>query len=171
VPGAGEPAGGSIGRPREPEAGPVGWGRPPAPPPEGPGLPPPGPGVPSTGEPPYGPGLPPPGSGVPSSGEPAAPSPYGPWYPPAPGYPPYPAYPPAPNNGMAIAALVLGILGLTCMGPIAGVPAMVCGVLALRAKQSAPVAWAGVIIGALATLAGLVILGLMALPILAEGNF
>ena len=46
-----------------------------------------------------------------------APHPGGP-YPPGPPYPPYPQ--PTQENGMAIASLVLGILGVCCVAPFVG---------------------------------------------------
>ena len=52
---------------------------------------------------------------------------------------PYPggSYQPAPReNGMGTAALVLGILGLLCLGPIGSVPAIVFGRIGItRADQ------------------------------------
>jgi hypothetical protein len=47
-----------------------------------------------------------------------------PQYPNAPGYN---AYPPAPQNGLGTAALVLGILGFVCIGPIGSILAIVFG--------------------------------------------
>lgn len=57
--------------------------------------------------------------------------------PPAPPTPPASPVPPvggapSPNNGLAIAALVLGILTFVCLGPIAGVLAIIFGFLGLK---------------------------------------
>jgi len=53
--------------------------------------------------------------------------------------PPQPSiFPHAPkNSGVAIAALVLGILSLVCLGPLAGVLAIICGVIALNSINKA----------------------------------
>jgi len=63
--------------------------------------------------------------------------------------------PPAPTSAMAITALVLGILGWMCFGPIAGIAAMIVGALALwdirasRGKKSGAIlAWVGLSSGA-----------------------
>jgi hypothetical protein len=81
-------------------------------------------------------------------------------------------YQPAPGNGLAVASLVLGILGIAaCLGPITGLPAIVCGFLAIRAKQPAGLAVAGLITGLLATLGGLVVLAMLALPYLMGGTW
>ena len=34
------------------------------------------------------------------------------------------------GNGLAVASMVLGILGILCLGPLAAVPAIICGHLA-----------------------------------------
>jgi hypothetical protein len=79
-------------------------------------------------QPPYGPPpVPQPGYGPP----PAQPPPYGP---PPPGYappgypPPYP--PPPPNNGLAVASLVMGIAGLTFVPILASIGAIITGIMA-----------------------------------------
>jgi hypothetical protein len=43
--------------------------------------------------------------------------------------PPFPTEPPR-IDGLATAALVLGLLALFCLGPLAGLPAIVCGITA-----------------------------------------
>ncbi|MFY1634358.1 DUF4190 domain-containing protein [Solwaraspora sp. WMMB335] len=86
--GSPDPAGSISGQPSSPGGYPAGVGSPPA---EIPGLPP---GYPAASHP---------GGGYPATG-----------YPP-PGYPtgyPYPVAPPVPMNGRAIAALVLGVIGI-----------------------------------------------------------
>ena len=65
--------------------------------------------------------------------------------------------PPAPpagggTNGLAIASLVLGILALLCLGPITGIPGVICGHMALgqirRSGQGGRgLAIAGLVIG------------------------
>ncbi len=100
----------------------------PQPPPQGVYPPPPGygpsPGAPGYGPPPgqpgYGPGYGQPGYGQPGYGQP-------------PGYPPYPpAYliPNPPNNGLAIASMVLGIAGLVMIFIIGPILALVFGYIA-----------------------------------------
>lgn len=45
---------------------------------------------------------------------------------------PMPAGAPAQkNNGLAITSLVLGILSFVCLGCVAGIPAVICGHMAL----------------------------------------
>jgi len=56
--------------------------------------------------------------------------------------PPEPQAPAAPaagggTNGLAIASLILGILSIVCLGILAGIPAIICGHMALkRIKES-----------------------------------
>jgi hypothetical protein len=62
-----------------------------------------------------------------------------------------------PRNGIATAALVLGLVGL-CLGCLTGLPAVVCGVVGLsragdRGGVGRGAAIAGLVLGALATLA------------------
>jgi hypothetical protein len=41
------------------------------------------------------------------------------------------------TNGLAIASLIMGILALVCLGPLAGIPGVICGHMALgRIKLS-----------------------------------
>jgi hypothetical protein len=125
------------------------------------------PGQPGAGQPPY--GQPPygqPGSGGPGS----APGGY-----PAPGYGYGDAYRP-PRNGLGVAALVLGILGLLIawvpvfgiLGLLLGVAAVILGFLgrgrAKRGEATNPgAALAGIILGFLAVaLAGIITAGLVA---------
>ncbi len=74
--------------------------------------------------------------------------------------PEVPAVPDAGTSGLAIGSLVLGIVGMlgsvTCLGGIAGFPALICGYTALgRIKQSGKrgrgLAIAGAILGFFAT--------------------
>ena len=64
----------------------------------------------------------------------------------------------APTNSMAIASLVLGLLGLFVLGPFTSVPAIICGHVARRQIRDSSgqqagdgMAQAGLIIGYLAT--------------------
>ncbi len=87
----------------------------------------------------------------------------GPYAPPQayPGYPPG-YYPPvAPTNGLAIASMVCGILGIiSCyFGGFMGLPAVICGHLAISSIRKAPfemggrgMAIAGLVMGYLAIL-------------------
>ncbi len=74
-----------------------------------------------------------------STPAPATPPPptYGqaPGYAPAPGYPTAPGYaaaPVMPSSNEAIWSLVLGILSVTCLGLLAGIPAVILGTVAKR---------------------------------------
>lgn len=114
------------------------------------------------------------GPSQPMAPPPATPYPYA--YPPGPypgGYPPppmpygdYPPYPAVARNGLGVAALVIGILALVgsfsvAGGVIGGLVAMVLG-FAGRARarsgeaSNGGVALAGIIVGALAIVAGLI---------------
>lgn len=106
-------------------------------------YPPPGSYPPASGYPPPG-GYPPPAAFPPPAG-----------YPPVGAYPPpgYPAGypPPTGTNGLAIASLVLSLLGLTCYG-VTSVIGVILGIVAMnQVKQSGQegrgMALAGVIIG------------------------
>lgn len=75
----------------------------------------------------------------------------------------YQAQPVAPEkaSGMAIAALVLGILGFCCCGMFAGIPALICGWMEngkINRGESSPkgkgFAVAGMILGIIATILG-----------------
>jgi len=86
--------------------------------------------------------------------------------------PPPPATP--KTNGLAIASLVLGIASIVCLGCVAGIPAIICGHLALkqiaaRGEGGAGMAKAGLIIGYIITvlfilIAILAALGMGSLP-------
>ena len=109
-------------------------------------------------------GMPPPGFAPPGFAPPGA------YPPPAGGY----GYPPQPQgfqpvdlivpvnvrNVLAVAAGYLGIFSFLCMGPLLGIPAIICGILALRKKElgGAGRAWTGIICGGLTTLAFIVFL-------------
>ncbi|WP_336658851.1 DUF4190 domain-containing protein [Leucobacter sp. USHLN153] len=109
--------------------------------------------------------VPPPGASTPPPAAPAAP-PAGSAanMPPAPTAPPAPAYSAGPvqPKGLAIAALVLGILSLIFVwvpiaGFIGGVVALILGILALRKGQHKGMSLTGIITGALAAIIGLVV--------------
>ena len=121
---------------------------------------------------------PPPPGGTP----PAPPAPPTPPVPPAPPAPPTPPAPPAPptgggiapppagrpsaNNGLAIAALILGILTFVCLGPIAGVLAVVFGFLGLKkAKEMGGtgkgMSIAGIVLGIVGTIVSILFLVLV----------
>jgi hypothetical protein len=87
------------------------------------------------------------------------------------GYQPYPGYQPPDtgNNGMAIAALVLSLVGLLCCP--AGIAGIVCGFTALnqikqRGGKGRGMALAGIIIGSV----GLVLTLIVFLINMANGN-
>lgn len=142
------------GAPPPPPGGMPEFGGPPpgSPPPPGPVPPPPG-----------GYGAPPPGYGAPPAGYGAPPpQPYG-----TPGFAaPGPQPQGSGSNGMAIASLVLGIIGLVTFwacgfGALPGLIAVVLGILGLRAANSLPgqpqrgLAIAGIVTGGLAVLVGI----------------
>jgi len=91
--------------------------------------------------------------------------------PPAPPTPPSSPVPPAggapsPNNGLAIAALVLGILTFVCLGPIAGVLAIIFGFLGLKKSNEMGgtgkgMSIAGIVLGAVGTIASILFLVLV----------
>ena len=84
--------------------------------------------------------------------------------PPPPGYPPPGGYgPPVPDkaSGMAIAALVLAILGFCCCGVFAAIPACICGFVEngrINRGVSSPkgkwMAMVGIVVGIIATILG-----------------
>jgi hypothetical protein len=90
--------------------------------------------------------------------------------PPPPGGP-YVTPPPAgASNGMAIAALVLGILSFFCVGPIVGVPAVVLGLIGLsKAKETGTgrgMSIAGIVLGAVGSV--VIVLGFVLLVVVAD---
>jgi Domain of unknown function (DUF4190) len=138
--------------------------------PEQPPFAPPG-GQPPGGQPPYAPppaGSPPP-YGAPAPGPPAYPASGGqPTFGQPPGQPPpfgapQPAFGGPPiaqtqgTNGKAIAALVLGVLSVLCFGILAGIPAIILGVMARKDVAEGRgtgdgLALAGLILGGLSIL-------------------
>ncbi len=42
------------------------------------------------------------------------------------------------RNGLAVASLILGVAGLVCLGPIAGIPALLLGIIALSRSKRQP---------------------------------
>ncbi|RGE24281.1 DUF4190 domain-containing protein [Leucobacter sp. wl10] len=83
----------------------------------------------------------------------------------APAAPAEPAYgaAPAQSKGLAIAALVLGIVSLVfcwipAIGIIAGVVGLILGIIALRKRQSKGMSLTGIITGALGIVASIIIL-------------
>jgi hypothetical protein len=69
---------------------------------------------------------------------------------------PPPIGPAKPGNGLAVAALVLGILTFVCLGPIAGIAAVVLGILGVnKAKETGTgkgMAIAGIVLGIVGTI-------------------
>lgn len=68
----------------------------------------------------------------------------------------------APSNGMAVAALVLGILSFFCLGPLGGVLAVVFGVIGMnKAKEMAGtghgMSIAGLILGIIGTILWMIV--------------
>lgn len=63
-------------------------------------------------------------------------------------------------NGLATAALILGILSL-CTGPLVGLPALVCGIIARGRPGGKSSATAGIVLGALGILMLPIMIGLL----------
>lgn len=69
------------------------------------------------------------------------------------------------SNGMAIASLVLGILGFLgscCYGGILGIPGLILGIIALKKGQSKGMAIAGIVLSVLSIVisVAIVVIGL-----------
>jgi hypothetical protein len=128
------------------------------PPPEGdqPQAPPP------AQPPPY---APPAQGGYPPPGQPPPYAPPPPGYPPPAGYgPPY-QQPSKPNNSLALAALILGIVGVTILPGLASIPAIVCGFMGKKqidesdgAEGGSGMAIAGIVMGFIGLVLGVLLL-------------
>jgi hypothetical protein len=119
-------------------------------------------------------GLPPPVYPPPAPGYPPPHPPPAPGYYPGAGYgyDPYRPMKPPGTNGMAIAALVSSLLGLTCCG-LSSIVGVIIGVIAMReTKRTGQDGWgialAGTIIGAL-VVAGLLVYMLLYIGLVASG--
>lgn len=155
-----------VGTGQEPWAGP-GTGPIPAPGPSGFG--PPQAGVPAPPIAPNGPGQPAGPEG--QYGYPAQPAAQYGGYPGYPGYGAQPGWVPAPANGLGIAAMVLGIIGVVafCMwglGVLLGLLALIFGIVGHgRAKRgeatNSGMALAGIILGAVSIVFGALFLGFL----------
>ena len=77
--------------------------------------------------------------------------------------------PEEPNN-LAIASLVLGILSILGTGPLAGIPAIITGIMALKQPAGRSMALTGLILGSIAT-AFVVIIGFILLLFVVLGLF
>ncbi len=80
------------------------------------------------------------------------------------------------QSGLSITSLVLGILGLVCLGPLTGIPAIICGHIALNRTRREPqqyggrgMAIAGLVLGYV-SLVFILILPAMLLPALARAK-
>ncbi|MCS6875197.1 MAG: DUF4190 domain-containing protein [Pyrinomonadaceae bacterium] len=80
------------------------------------------------------------------------------------------------NQTLAITSLILGILGLLCCGLLTGIPAMIIGFMAKSRAESQPLLYggrgmaiAGIILGALSTILGLIGLIYVLLGFLSAG--
>jgi len=109
--------------------------------------------------------APPPPQPPPPPGNTPPPPPPAPPAPPASPVPPVGGTP-SPNNGLAIAALVLGILTFVCLGPIAGVLAIIFGFLGLKKSNEMGgtgkgMSIAGIVLGAVGTIASIMFLVLV----------
>ena len=62
------------------------------------------------------------------------------------------------NNGLAVASLVLGILSLTGMSILAGIPAIVTGAMALKNPASKSMSIAGMVMGGISVIFALIVL-------------
>jgi hypothetical protein len=92
--------------------------------------------------------------------------------------PPEPQAPAAPagggTNGLAIASLILGILSMVCLGLLAGIPAVICGHMALgRIKASGQggrgLAIVGLVLGYISIVATIIFLLMGGLAIIFGG--
>lgn len=87
---------------------------------------------------------------------------------------------PAPRTGLATSSLVLGILGILCLGPLTGIPAIITGHMAYHRSRRAPavhggggIALAGLILGYVSFIVGIAMLAIFAgisLPALAKAK-
>ena len=48
-----------------------------------------------------------------------------------------------PQQGLAVTSLVLGILSLVCLGPLTGIPAIICGHIARKRSRLSPAQYGG----------------------------
>lgn len=98
---------------------------------------------------------------------------------PSPGSVPLPT--PIPRRtGLAVTSLVLGVLGNLCLGPLAGIPAVICGHVALGRTRRDPstyagagLAIAGLVLGYASFIIGMAMLAILAgisLPALAKAK-
>lgn len=55
------------------------------------------------------------------------------------------------ENGLAIAAFILGIVSLTGLGALAGVPAIITGIMSLKNPVNKGLGIAGLVMGSIAT--------------------
>lgn len=68
-----------------------------------------------------------------------------------------------PTNGVAVAAMVLGLIGLFCFGPLTGLPALICGIIGVQKSNQIggtgkAMAIIGIVTGSLACVWGLLFL-------------
>jgi hypothetical protein len=88
--------------------------------------------------------------------------------------PPPPAYPMTAQKqqGLAIASLVCGILGILCLGFLTGIPAIVLGLMAMSKEKSDPSRYGGkgLAIGGIATGSLSVLFGLLVIIMIIAGN-
>ena len=95
--------------------------------------------------------------------------------PPEPAMEPPPPAAPEGTCGLAIVSLVLGILALVCLGPLAGLPGVICGHMALgRIKLSGQggrgMAIAGLVMGYIGIVVGIIFLLMGGLAIIFGGS-
>ncbi len=76
------------------------------------------------------------------------------------------------ENGLSIACLVLGILSILIFGGLlTGIPAVICGIIAQKRKQSQGFYITGLITGGLGILMHLIIVAILLLPLLTITTF
>lgn len=80
------------------------------------------------------------------------------------------------TNSLAVASLVLGIVSFTGFGLVTGVPAIVTGIMAIkRGQKERSMSIAGIILGSVATLFTLLLIGLailiVTLGIMSESSY
>lgn len=74
------------------------------------------------------------------------------------------------NNGLAVASLILGILSVTAMGPLTGVPAVITGFMGLKNPVNKSYSIAGIIMGGISIILT-ILLVLFIILLIALGSF
>jgi hypothetical protein len=73
---------------------------------------------------------------------------------------------PKPENGLAVAALVLGIISLTGAGALTGIPAIITGAMSLKNPYNKGLGVAGLVMGIVATVLTILFIGFLLLIVI-----